>query len=100
MSKLLTGVQMKNFGRNTKYSGLAPFNYTPRGTDQELDCWLEYEAACPGIRERGTGLQMEPDEPARATLCYAEVNGNDIQEILSEETVAEIEARFLEQEEA
>ena len=91
MSALLNLPQLKNFGRNTKYSGLTPFNYTPRGTEQELDCWLEVEPAQKETR-------IDPGFAANAMLCYAEVNGNDILELLNNLTIEEIQVRFLEQE--
>lgn len=47
---------------------------------QTLDCWLEYEEADPesGLKES-------------YTLCYAEIAGIDISELLSEDVRTEIE---------
>lgn len=30
----------------------------------EMEITFDYTPACRGVRERGTGLQLEPDEPA------------------------------------
>jgi len=57
----------------------------------ELECELEYEPAERGSRERGTGLQLEPDHPEFCTLETAKLNGVDIAEMLSPEVVDFIE---------
>ena len=95
MSALLTHRQLEAVKRPSKYAGLTQFDYTPKGTDLQLECWLDYEEAERGSREGG--LQMEPDYPATASLCYAEINGEDIAEILRESTTDEIEEAFLTQ---
>lgn len=82
--------------KTSRYTGLTEFAYTPKGTQLTLACWLEYHEAERGSRERGTGLQLEPDYPADAILCIAEVNGQDITELLSKSVVDSIEAAFLE----
>ncbi len=79
------------------YAGLECFDYSPKGTELKLTCWLDYTEAERGSRERGTGLQIEPDYPADATLCLAEINGQDIAECLNQATIDEIESAFLEQ---
>ena len=91
MSALLTTHQMRQSRRVTKYTGLTCFPYVPKGTDLELECWIEAEEA-----ERQT--YDHEGCAANATLCLAEVNGTDILEILSESTVKEIEEAFLLQE--
>jgi hypothetical protein len=97
MSAILTPHQFQAAQRKSKYSGLQCFSYSPRGTDLQLECWIEYEGAERGSREHG--LQMEPDEPASATLHIVEVNNEDIYEILNASTIDEIETAFLEQHE-
>ncbi len=63
------------------YDGLLNYSYEFfTGKSQHmLDCWLEYEEADPesGLKES-------------FTLCYAELNGVDISELLSEEVKTEI----------
>lgn len=66
--------------------------------DVELTCHMEYEAPCLGSRERGTGLQMEPDYDAGATLCAAYAYGGEVTDLLDDDKRAEIEIAFLEQE--
>jgi len=63
----------------------------------ELECELEYNEAERGSRERGTGLQLEPDEPEYCVLETAKLNGVDISEMLSPEVVDFIEMMALEQ---
>jgi len=70
-------------------------NYTFIFDGGELDCELDYEPECRGSRERGTGLQMEPDEPANAFLVTAKIGGVDISELLSEDIIGLIEAKAL-----
>jgi len=70
--------------------------YTYKFLGGELDCELDYEPAENGARERGTGLQLEPDSPERAYLLTAELNGVDIAELLSEEIIGLIETKALE----
>lgn len=59
--------------------------------DEPVICHLDYSAPERGSRERGTGLQMEPDYEADCTLCAAYVGGVDIIEILSQDQCREIE---------
>jgi len=63
----------------------------------ELECELEYNEAERGSRERGTGLQLEPDHPEFCTLETAKLNGVDIAELLSLEVIGFIETMALEQ---
>ena len=97
MSALLTHRQLERYKRPSKYSGLTQFNYSPKGTDLEFECWVEHSPSERGSRGEW-GLQMEPDYPEEATLCFAEVNGEDIAEILNQATIDEIEEAFLTQE--
>lgn len=64
------------------YDGLLNYSYEFfTGKSQHmLDCWLEYEEADPesGLKES-------------FTLCYAELNGVDISELLSGDVRKEIE---------
>jgi len=57
----------------------------------ELECELEYNEAERGSRERGTGLQLDPDHPEYCVLETAKLNGIDIAELLSPEVVDFIE---------
>ena len=91
MSALLTAPQMRQMHRASKYNGLTQFDYVPKGTDMQLECWIEYEE---GERE----TRDDPGYPDSATLCFAEVDGTDICEILCESTKSEIEEAFLNQE--
>jgi len=70
-------------------------NYTFVFDGGELDCELDYEPAERGSREPGTGLQLEPDEPANAFLVTAKIGGIDISELLSNEIIGLIEAKAL-----
>lgn len=90
MSALLTPHQLERYKRPSKYAGLTQFDYTPKGTELELECWLDYSPS-----EAQTW--NDPGSPANATLHLAEVNGEDIAEILSESTIDEIEEAFLNQ---
>lgn len=95
MSALLTPHQLAAARRPSMYSGLTSFTYSPKGTDAQFECWLEYTPADRGSRG-DYGLQMEPDYPADATLCRVEVAGEDVYELLSQATIDEIETAFLE----
>ncbi len=79
-----------------RHEGCESFDYELN--DVPLECYVEYSPPSRGARER-SGLQLEPDYPADATLCYAYVGGTDIFDILSAEQCREIENAFLEQEE-
>lgn len=78
-----------------QYAGVEEFEYD-LGLSEPITCLMEYEEAETGARERGTGLQLEPDYPANATLIGAYLNGVDILEILPKETVDNIEIAYLE----
>ena len=67
------------------------------GLAEPLVCWIHYSAAERGPRERGTGLQMEPDYPESAELVAAYVRDVDVISLLSDRTVALIEQKFLEE---
>jgi hypothetical protein len=90
MSALLSETGLRQARRSSKYSGLTQFDYTPKGTDLQLECWLEFEPYEPMTRD-------DPGCPAGSTLCLAEVDGCDIVEILCESTRDEIEEAFLNQ---
>ena len=77
--------------------GLEQFDYELNGVD--LVCHIEYTAPERGSRERGTGLQMEPDYPACANLWAAYADGVEVTKILSDDFVMVIENAFLEQDE-
>jgi len=61
----------------------------------ELECELEYDEAERGSRERGTGLQLEPDHTEYCVLETARLDGVDIAEMLSTEVVDFIETMAL-----
>lgn len=66
-------------------------NYIYKFQGGELECELHYEPAERGSREIGTGLQLEPDEPAVIYLQSATFNGVDFFELLSDSVVDLIE---------
>ena len=72
-------------------------NYTYNFKGGKLECELEYETAERGSRERGTGLQLEPDFHASAILITAKLNGIDIFDLLHDDLVKMIEAKAIEQ---
>lgn len=78
-----------------RYAGVEEFEYDI-GLSEPIICLMEYEEAETGARERGTGLQLEPDYPANATLIGAYLNGVDIIDILFKETIDNIEIAYLE----
>jgi hypothetical protein len=78
-----------------RYAGVEQFEYD-LGLTQPVICLMEYEEGETGSRERGTGLQLEPDYPASATLIGAYLNGVDILDILFKETIDSIETAYLE----
>lgn len=59
----------------------------------DLECWFEYTPAERGARERGTGLQLEPDYPETWTLCHVYLPGSDIDiaPVMSDKLIAMIE---------
>lgn len=63
---------------------------------EPLVCWIDYTAEERGSRERGTGLQMEPDYPESAQLVAAYIRDVDVISLLSDRTVALIEQKYLE----
>lgn len=71
------------------------FTYEHKDVPAPIECVLEYEPAERGDRERGTGLQLEPDYDAVAYLESACVGGIEIVQLLSEEIVQEIEEAAL-----
>lgn len=82
---------------NTPRSGREQIEYHWQILDDEpVICHLDYSPAERGARERGTGLQLEPDYEADCTLCAAYVAGVDIAEILSQDQCREIERLALE----
>ncbi len=58
-----------------------------------LECWFEFEPAERGARERGTGLQLEPDYPETWTLCHVYLPGSDVDiaPVMSDKLIAVIE---------
>jgi len=69
--------------------------YTYKFHGGELDCELDYEPSERGSRERGTGLQLEPDYPERTNLEIAKLNGVEITELLSQRIIELIEEQSL-----
>lgn len=61
------------------------------GLGESIDCRLTYEPGERGMRERGTGLQLEPDWPEFVELTAAYLLGVDVLPLLSCEQIARIE---------
>lgn len=59
--------------------------------EAQLTCTFEYLAAERGERERGTGIQLEPDHAARCILMQCDLHGVDIFEVLDAECIAMLE---------
>ena len=59
----------------------------------DLECWFAYEPEERGARERGTGLQLEPDYPETWTLCHVYLPGSDVDiaPVMSDKLIARIE---------
>lgn len=62
-----------------------------------LECTFEYEPEEKGSRERGTGLQLEPDSPEEIILLSVEVKGTNVLDLLDNTIVTQIEKKCLEQ---
>ena len=75
-------------------AGLHQFEWKSIYCAAPLECHCDYTPAEVGSRE--SGLQIEPDFSAHMTLHAAFVKGVDISELLSKETVGEIEKAALE----
>lgn len=60
----------------------------------ELDVTFDYYKPSKGAREYGTGLQLEPDEPATVELEDVMLNGVDISDLI-EDQIEEIESHIL-----
>ena len=67
------------------------FNYDFAGGT--LDCRLEYEPPEKGSWE--DGMQIEPDYPANMALYNAFINDIDVVDLLSEDTIRDIEIAAL-----
>lgn len=65
--------------------------------DVDVVCHIDYSPPERGSRERGTGLQMEPDYDERADVLAVYVRDVDIITMLSDDQVGDIETAFLEQ---
>ena len=79
--------------------GLRSYHYDCDELNCMLNCWFEYEPADRGARERGTGLQLEPDYPATWALhhVYLPNSDVDITPVMSESMIGEIETWISEQ---
>lgn len=61
-----------------------------RGYRMEIQ--FSYWKGCKGARERGTGLQLEPDEPAEIEVTGIKLlDPEDIMEIITEEVTISME---------
>lgn len=65
--------------------------------DVDVVCHLDYSPAERGSRERGTGIQLEPDYEARADLLAVYVRDVDVITMLSDDQISDIEEAFLSQ---
>jgi hypothetical protein len=76
-----------------KKEGLVLISWASEDLGLDLDCWFDYEPAEQGARERGTGLQLEPDYPETWTLCHVYLPGSnvDITPVMSSKLIALIE---------
>ena len=67
------------------------------GVTEELEAdvtvWLD--PACRGARERGTGLQLEPDCLAHIEILSVVVSGVDWRDSLPEKVIAKLEQQIL-----
>lgn len=61
------------------------------GIGESIVCHLDHEPAERGARERGTGLQLEPDYAESVSLAAAYLRGVDILPLLSESQIQRIE---------
>lgn len=63
----------------------------------QLDCWFDYEPACRGAREYGSGLQLEPDYPATLALVHAYLPGSnvDIASVMASSVIEGLETAAL-----
>ncbi len=50
--------------------------------DNELEVSFDYYPPSRGARERGTGLQLEPDEPATFEICEVKLGEHDVTELV------------------
>ena len=67
--------------------GMYQYQFTSAG-DLVIDCYFDYTKETPDTRD-------EPGDRESIDLCYAMVNGVDIVEVLSDDTVALIEEEAL-----
>lgn len=76
-------------------------------TEIDVEITYEFEGAERGARERGTGLQLEPDYPAGVSIVCIEakhtdragkVHTIDILPLLSEKHAASLADKYLEEE--
>jgi hypothetical protein len=73
--------------------GLLSYDYDCDELNCYLTCWFEYEPADRGARERGTGLQLEPDYPATWSLQHAYLPNSDVDlaPVMRDSMIGEIE---------
>lgn len=74
--------------------GLVCHEYDCEDLGVGLECWFEVTPAERGARERGSGLQLEPDYPETWVLChtYLPDSGVDITPVMYSKLVDQIEA--------
>lgn len=61
--------------------------------EADIEVWLD--PACRGARERGTGLQLEPDCLAHIEIISVVVSGVDWRDSLPDKVIAKLEAQIL-----
>jgi hypothetical protein len=92
-TKPVIGVQRCSHVTPRADKGVETFDYYVG--DVDVVCHLDYSPAERGSRERGTGLQLEPDYDARADLLAVYVRDVDVITMLSDDQIADIEEAFL-----
>jgi len=60
----------------------------------EVDVHISYWKASRGAREHGTGLQLEPDEPAGFEVDRVEYDGKDVTSIMDINKIEELVEEF------
>jgi hypothetical protein len=82
------------------YTDTATVTITAENGDEqefEVTCEFDFSPAESGSRERGTGLQMEPDYPATMDLVSAKTSdGTDLLDKLDDDQVQALEIEALE----
>jgi hypothetical protein len=69
------------------------------GTQREIEADVAYiyNRACRGARERGSGIQLEPDEPASVEIQTVTASGVDLTNLLGDSLLDALADAILEQ---